>query len=70
VLDDNNLAAQFIESVLDQRAAGRRIPAVVTGLQCSLLHLMDPHYHKALAYALMPRQMVGWVRHRGHRNVG
>jgi len=68
--DDNNLAAQFIESVLDQRDAGRRIPALLTGLQCSRLHSMDPHYHKALAYALMPRQLVGWVRQRRVRNDG
>jgi glycosyltransferase involved in cell wall biosynthesis len=70
VHDDNNLAAQFIESVLDQRDAGRRVSAVLTGLQCSLLHVMDPHYHKALAYAIMPRQIVGWVRQRRVRHHG
>jgi len=62
--DDNNLAAQFIESVLDQRDAGRRMAAVMTGLQCSRLHSTDPHYYKALAYALMPRRVAGWVRQR------
>jgi hypothetical protein len=66
--DDNNLAAQFIESVLDQREAGRRMSALVTGLQCSRLHSTDPHYYKALAYALMPRRVAGWVRQRKVRS--
>jgi glycosyltransferase involved in cell wall biosynthesis len=62
--DDNNLAAQFIESVLDQCDAGQRMSAVLTGLQCSRLHSMDFHYYKALAYALMPRRVASWVRQR------
>jgi hypothetical protein len=61
---DNNLAAQFIESVLDQRGVGRRMSAVMTGLHCSRLRPTDAHYHKALAYALMPERMVHWIRNR------
>jgi glycosyltransferase involved in cell wall biosynthesis len=61
---DNNLAAQFIESVLDQRRAGRRLGAIGTGVACSRLHPMSPHYHKALVYATAPM----WVVKRLRRN--
>jgi glycosyltransferase involved in cell wall biosynthesis len=61
---DNNLAASFIESVIDLRGSGRRMAALRTGLQCSRLHPADPHYHKALAYALMPRTMMDKLRAR------
>jgi glycosyltransferase involved in cell wall biosynthesis len=61
---DNNLAANFIESVIDLRSAGRVGSAIVTGLQCSRLHPFDFHYHKALAYAVMPRYMLKRLRTR------
>jgi hypothetical protein len=59
---DNNLAAQFMESVLHQRHEGRRISAVRTGLQCSGLHPTDLHYHKALVYSLLPLKIVRHLR--------
>jgi hypothetical protein len=59
---DNNVAAQFVESVLDQRRTGRRWGALKTGLLCSRLHPMDAHYHKALAYGIMPWPVVSWIR--------
>jgi glycosyltransferase involved in cell wall biosynthesis len=61
-LADNNLAAEFMESVLDQRRAGRRLSAVRTGMQCSRLHPLDLHYQKALIYAAAPMWMVKRLR--------
>ncbi|MEX1016897.1 MAG: glycosyltransferase family 2 protein [Phycisphaeraceae bacterium] len=60
--DDNNLAAHFMASVLDLRSAGRRLEAVQTGLFCSQLHPLDPHYYKALAYATLPLALVRRLR--------
>lgn len=57
---DNNLASHFIQSVHDQRQRNNRIGAIRTGLQCAQLRPTDPHYLKALAYALMP----DWLRTR------
>jgi hypothetical protein len=59
---DNNLAADFMESVLDQRRAGRRLAAVRTGLQCARLHPLDPHYHKALVYSIAPQRVLRRLR--------
>lgn len=62
---DNNLAAQFIQSALDQRRERRRLGAVRTGLQCARLHPLDPHYHKALIYALSPWWLIRRLRRSG-----
>jgi hypothetical protein len=59
---DNNLAADFIESVLDQRRAGMRGQAIATGCTCSCLHPLEMHYHKALVYAFAPMSIVHWLR--------
>jgi glycosyltransferase involved in cell wall biosynthesis len=59
---DNNLAAHFIESVLDLRGEGRVLEAVRTGVRCAKFHPLDPHYCKALAYSLMPLGLVRRVR--------
>jgi glycosyltransferase involved in cell wall biosynthesis len=59
---DNNIAAHFMRSVLDQRRAGRWWGAVVTGLECVRLHPLDAHYYKALAYALTPSVVVSYFR--------
>lgn len=57
---DNNIAAYFIRSVLDQRRANRRLAALATGWECVRLHPLDPHYYKALIYALVsPRLLAG-----------
>lgn len=61
---DNNLAAHFIESVLDLRSRGRVMEAIRTGLACGKFHPTDPHYLKALAYALLPTGFVAKVRSR------
>jgi glycosyltransferase involved in cell wall biosynthesis len=66
---DNNLAASFIESVIDLRSSGRRVEALRTGLQCSRLHPADLHYHKALAYAVMPMKMMERLRARSGSTV-
>jgi glycosyltransferase involved in cell wall biosynthesis len=63
---DNNLAAQFIESVLDQRRVGRRLRAIGTGVACSRLHPLTPHYHKALVYATAPMWVVKRLRRSGN----
>lgn len=59
---DNNLAAHFIESVLDLRRVGRRRDALRTGLACSRLHPLSPHYQKALVYSVAPRWLLGRLR--------
>lgn len=50
---DNNIAAHFMDSALGLRQADRRWEALKTGWQCVLLHPADPHYYKALVYALL-----------------
>jgi glycosyltransferase involved in cell wall biosynthesis len=67
---DNNLAAHFMESVIDQRRAGMRVGALGTGLACSRLHPLDPHYQKPLLYALMPLALLRRVRRRGRAGPG
>jgi hypothetical protein len=52
---DNGLATDFIESVVDLRKAGRIPEAIRTGLSCACLHPFDPHYYKALLYAVTPQ---------------
>lgn len=59
---DNNLAANFIESVIDSVLAGRRREGVRTGLRCVGLHPTNFHYYKALVYALAPLSSVRWRR--------
>ncbi len=66
---DNNLAAHFIESVLDLRSSGRVMDAIRTGLSCSRFHPTDPHYLKALAYAVLPSAVVQRVRARRKLNA-
>ncbi len=63
-LRDNNLAAHFMESVVDQRRAGKLASAIRTGLACSALHPLDPHYHKALLFSLLPQGLVARLRGR------
>ena len=62
---DNNLAAQFIDSVLDQRRSSSRVGAVRTALHCARLHPVDPHYYKALVYALSPWWLIKRIRRNG-----
>ncbi len=59
---DNNIAAHFISSVLDQRQVRRRLAALRTGWDCVCLHPMDSHYYKALVYALVSPSVVGYLR--------
>jgi glycosyltransferase involved in cell wall biosynthesis len=59
---DNNLAAHFIESAVDLRSRGRVIEAIRTGLRCASFHPVDPYYHKALAYAVLPQFVVRKLR--------
>jgi glycosyltransferase involved in cell wall biosynthesis len=59
---DNNLAAHFMQSVRDQYQADHRWGAVRTGWDCARLHPLDPHYYKALVYALASPRAVDYVR--------
>ena len=61
---DNNLAAHFIKSVLDQLRAGCRLDAIRTGIACAHLQPFDPHYYKALVYALSSPDIVKFVRRK------
>ena len=58
---DNNIAAHFISSVLDQREKNHRLGALRTGLECVRLHPMDTHYYKALVYALVSPSVVRYL---------
>jgi glycosyltransferase involved in cell wall biosynthesis len=60
---DNNIAAHFMESVLDLRARGRQSEAIRTAIACSRLHPLDPHYQKALVYSVVPRWFTHILRH-------
>jgi glycosyltransferase involved in cell wall biosynthesis len=59
---DNNLAAHFMTSVLDQRSIGQRWSALRTALRCARLHPSDPHYYKALVYAVVPEKTISLIR--------
>ena len=61
-LMDNNIAAHFMRSVLDWRRSNRRLSALRTGWQCVCLHPADPHYYKALVYALFSPSVVSGLR--------
>jgi len=51
---DNNLAAHFMESVVDLKRAGRSRQAFVTGVRCGMLRPASAYYWRALGFALMP----------------
>lgn len=63
-ISDNNLAAHFMESVLDQRKIGNYWRACKTGAECARLHPLDPHYYKALIYAISPLDVISFIRHQ------
>lgn len=63
-LKENYLASHFIGSVLDLRRARRRLEALKTGLFCSRLHPLDPVYHKALVYAVVPGAVIAFLRRK------
>ncbi|HZZ43830.1 MAG TPA: glycosyltransferase family 2 protein [Tepidisphaeraceae bacterium] len=59
---DNNLAADFIESVVDLRTAKHLWEAVKTGLICARMRPGSFHHYKALAYALCPDKVRRNIR--------
>ena len=59
---DNNVAAHFIESAVDQARAGQRLNAMRTGMKCARLAPLDPHYHKAWVLAATPLFMHRYLR--------
>ena len=61
-LSDNNIAAHFMGSVVDLRRAKRRWAALKTGWECARLHPTDPHYYKALVYALVAPRLITHLR--------
>jgi glycosyltransferase involved in cell wall biosynthesis len=61
---DNNLAAHFMTSVLDQRAVGNRWGALKTAWECARLHPSDLHYYKAMVYAVAPDKVISFIRRR------
>jgi glycosyltransferase involved in cell wall biosynthesis len=64
---DNNLAAHFMESVLDQRKIGNYWRAFKIGVECARLHPLDAHYYKALIYAISPLNVVSFIRDQRSR---
>lgn len=61
---DNNLWADFIDSVLEARERGYRSEALATGLQSVRFRPGDRQYYKALVYALAPMRAVRGIRRR------
>jgi glycosyltransferase involved in cell wall biosynthesis len=61
-IQDNNIAAHFISSVLDQKQAHRRWSALRTGFECARLQPFDLHYYKALVYALTSPRIIRSVQ--------
>lgn len=59
---DNDIAAHFINSVIDQHRAGCRIAALRTAWECVRLKPLDPHYYKALVFALTSPRIVHSIR--------
>jgi hypothetical protein len=59
---DNNLAAQFMDSVCDLRRLGKPRQSLTTGMECVRLHPFDPYYYKAFLYAIFPRWLIRRVR--------
>ena len=59
---DNNLAAHFMESVIDLRREGRLGDAIRTAWAAVRLAPTDPHHYKPLVYAVSPTPMVRWLR--------
>jgi glycosyltransferase involved in cell wall biosynthesis len=66
-LEDNNIAACFITSVLDQRRVRGRLGSLRTGIQCVRLQPLDFHYYKALIYALLPLQAISLLKRKAWR---
>jgi len=56
------LVSHFMQSVVDQREAGRGWAALRTALQCVNLRPLSPYYYRPLAYALLPLGLIR--RHR------
>jgi glycosyltransferase involved in cell wall biosynthesis len=63
-LQDNNIAVNFMGSVIDQKRARNQLGALKTGLQCACLQPFDLHYYKALVYALTSPDMLRLVKRR------
>ena len=61
---DNNIAAHFMQSALDQRRANRTIAALRTALHCIRLQPLDGHYYKALVYALISPNFASFIRRK------
>jgi glycosyltransferase involved in cell wall biosynthesis len=61
---DNNIASHYMNSADDLRTAGRRWEALQTAWECARMHPLDPHYLKALVYALAPGFLVKRLRRR------
>lgn len=66
---DNNLAAHFIESTIDQREFGAFWTAIYTAWSCWRLNPRDSHYYKAFLYALAPPALTRWFRRRRRQQV-
>ena len=64
---ENGIHTLFIDSVRAHKRSGRTLAALRDGLRCSALHPLDPEYHKALAYALVPDALAERARPAGAR---
>lgn len=55
---EHGIVSHFMESVLDQKVAGRFGGAFRTAVECLNLHPLDTIYYKPLAYAVTPVSVV------------
>ncbi len=61
---DNNIAAQFMQSVIDAKKNKKQLSALMTGMQCVMLNPTSFHYYKALIYVFLPLFCVDKIRAR------
>lgn len=69
---EHGLVPHFMESVLDQRRAGRWGDSLATAAACITLHPLDPYYYKPLCYHFTPFGMIERYRRwkAAHRQAG
>lgn len=61
---DNNIAAHFIDSVIDLRTANKQLKAIVVACFCAKLQPFSLHYYKALVYSIVPKSLIQYIRRR------
>lgn len=59
---DNNIAAHFIESVIDLKRQNKYLNAIAIGLYCTWINPKAFHYYKPLIYSFCPNFFILYFR--------